>query len=76
VFFGTADGEEERCIAETTAMARQLDISFNASGATDPALKPDTIGGIHIDDDPFPTDSHVRARTGIPHRTLPSDLFH
>ena len=46
-------------------------------GRHDP-LKPSTIGGIHIDDDScaHPTDSHVREPTGIPHRTLPSDLLH
>ncbi len=46
-------------------------------GRHDP-LKPGTIGGIHIDDDSctHPTNSHVREPTGIPRRTLPSDLVH
>jgi MoaA/NifB/PqqE/SkfB family radical SAM enzyme len=31
------DGKESRCVREAAALARQLGISFNASGATDPA---------------------------------------
>jgi len=47
------------------------------SGRHDP-LKPSTIGGIHIDDDPYahPADSHAGEPMGILRRTLPSDLFH
>jgi hypothetical protein len=44
----------------------------------DDRFKATTIAGVHIDGDPctHPVDSHVRERTGIRFRTLPSDFIH